>query len=178
MVRFDEGNYLLKEWSYKKSMEELLFQIENDDMTGRLWAVDQLSEFAANPLALNSWKKRATEDVFWAVRAAAIEKLGEYSPAENKDLIKKAAGDESSRVRTAAIRTLGAMNDPSLKDFYKQSFKTDKSYAVQAEALIAIGKCGTKSDISFLKEAGTKHSYRDVVSAAAQKALAEISGDQ
>ena len=51
---------------------------------------------------------------------------------------------------------LGAMNDPSLKDFYKQTFKTDNSYAVQAEALIAIGKCGTKSDISFLKRCRDK----------------------
>ena len=178
MVRFDEGNYLLKEWSYKKSMEELLFQIENDDMTGRLWAVDQLSEFAANPLAIDTWKESATDDVFWAIRAAAIEKIGEFSVTENMDLIRKATGDESSRVRTAAIRTLGAMNDPSLKNFYKQTFKTDNSYAVQSAALIAIGKCGTKSDISFLKEAGKKPSYRDVVSSAAQKAMAQISGDQ
>ena len=178
MVRFDEGNYLLKEWSYKKSMEELLFQIENDDMTGRLWAVDQLSEFAANPQAIDTWKKSATDDVFWAIRAAAIEKIGEFSPTENMDLIRKATGDESSRVRTAAIRALGAMNDPSMKDFYKQTFKTDNSYAVQSAALIAIGKCGTKSDISFLKEAGKKPSYRDVVSNAAQKAMAQISGDQ
>ncbi len=177
MVRFDEGNYLLKEWSYKKGLEELLFQIENDDMTGRLWAVGQLSEYSDNPLTVESWKKSATGDAFWAVRAAAIEQIGKFSAVENLDLIEKAAGEESSKVRTAAIRVLGELKDPSHKNFFMQTFKTDNSYAVQSEALIAIGKCGAKSDISFLKEAELQQSYRDVVSHAAKKALELITGD-
>jgi len=178
MVRFDEGNYLLKEWSYKKELEELLFQLENDDMTGRLWAVEQLAEYSDDPLTIDAWKRSAGEDTFWAVRAAAIKQMGEFSPVENLDQIKKATADESSRVRTAAIKALGDLEDPAFKNFFRQTFRTDNSYAVQSEALIAIGKCGSKSDISFLKEAETHKSYRDVVSQAAQKAMTFINTGQ
>ncbi len=42
MVRFDEGNWLLKEWTFSKSKEELSYQSQNDDLIGRNWASDQL----------------------------------------------------------------------------------------------------------------------------------------
>jgi len=175
MVRFDEGNYLLKEWTYKKSLDELLYQAMKDDMTGRLWAAGQLSEYSGNPKTVESWKKIATEDEFWAVRAAAIEQISKFYAAENIDLIKNAAREKSSKIRAAAIRVLGDLKDPSFKSFFKQIFKTDNSYAVQSESLTAIGKCGNRSDISFLNEAGLQKSYRDVVKSAAENAIKTIS---
>lgn len=147
-------------------------------MTGRLWAAGQLSEYSGNLKTVESWKKIATEYEFWAVRAAAIEQIGKFYAAENIDLIKNAAREESSKVRAAAIKALGELKDPSLKNLFKQTFKTDNSYAVKSETLIAIGKCGNKSDISFLKEAGLQKSYRDVVSNAAKKAIVLISGNK
>jgi len=42
LVRFDEGNYLLKEWTFNKSKKELEFQSKNDDIIGRNWAKKQL----------------------------------------------------------------------------------------------------------------------------------------
>jgi hypothetical protein len=53
-------------------------------------------------------------------------------------------------------------------------FKIDNSYAVKSEALIAIGKCGSKSGLNFLKKAGLQSSYADVVSQAAEKAAEMI----
>lgn len=42
MVRFDENNWLLKEWTFKKTKEELEFQSKYDDIIGRNWAKAQL----------------------------------------------------------------------------------------------------------------------------------------
>ena len=36
MVRFDEGDILLKEWSLDKPVSELLYQLEHDNVIGRL----------------------------------------------------------------------------------------------------------------------------------------------
>ena len=44
LVRFDEGNWLLKEWKFKKSKEELEFQSKYDDIIGRKWAREQLEK--------------------------------------------------------------------------------------------------------------------------------------
>ena len=69
---------------------------------------------------------------------------------------------------------LGNLTDPKLKRFYKEVFNSDNSHATKSEALIAIGKCGNKSDISFLKKAGLQESYADVVSIAAREAIEMI----
>lgn len=42
LVRFDEGNWLLKEFGFEKSKEELLYQSEHDDLIGRKWAEERL----------------------------------------------------------------------------------------------------------------------------------------
>ncbi len=48
MVRFDEENWLLKEWTFKKSKEELEFQSKYDDVIGRKWAKEQLKKVTSN----------------------------------------------------------------------------------------------------------------------------------
>jgi aminopeptidase N len=174
LVRFDDGNYLLKEWTYKNSLKELLYQVNNDDMTGRLWAVGQLSEYSNDPQTIAVWKQVAENDEFWAVRAAAIEQIGLHHGKDNVELLKAGAAEERSRVRAVAINKLGELKDPGLKEFYQEVFKKDNSYAVKSEALIAIGKCGSKSDLNFLKKAGLQSSYADVVSQAAKTAAEMI----
>ena len=51
LVRFDEGNYLLKEITFNKSLPELMYQAENDDMIGRLTAVNELRSFSSDKSA-------------------------------------------------------------------------------------------------------------------------------
>jgi len=43
-VRFDEGNSLLKEWKFDKSLDELLFQLKNDAVIGRMWSASWARE--------------------------------------------------------------------------------------------------------------------------------------
>ena len=71
LVRFDEGNHLLKELVFPKRIEELIFQLENDDVPGRLWAVGQLKKHLDKPEAGSALEKSVAEDPFPAVREAA-----------------------------------------------------------------------------------------------------------
>jgi len=43
LVRFDEGNHLLKEWTFPKEIGELIYQAKHDDVIGREWAVRKLA---------------------------------------------------------------------------------------------------------------------------------------
>lgn len=45
LVRFDEGNVLLKELNFLRSREELLFQLRKDDVIGRMEAASELVRF-------------------------------------------------------------------------------------------------------------------------------------
>ena len=49
MVHFDEGDILLKEWTFRKTTDELLYQLKHDEAMGRMWAVDELQKRLHDP---------------------------------------------------------------------------------------------------------------------------------
>jgi aminopeptidase N len=174
LVRFDEGNYLLKEVTFRKSLQELIYQAEHDDMIGRLTAVNELRSFSNDKSALAVWTDLSTHDPFWAVRQAALENLGKYPGEKSTDLFKACLMDKNSKVRVSAIRILGDLKDPKLIKLFERTFKTENSYAARAESLRSIGKCGSKQQLAFLKEAETKKSYRNIISKASADARSII----
>jgi len=191
LVHFDEGNWLLKEWSYPKTTRELLYQARNDDVIGRQWAVRQLGggEAAgavaggasgitgANSQVTETLTLVAQEDSFWAVRVAALEsRAGLREPTPPVELFKAAGGGENSRVRRTAIRLLGETRDPALVSLFRERFSADDSYQAQAETLRSIGRTGDRSQLPFLREALAVPSHQNVIRQAAEWAIAEISG--
>jgi aminopeptidase N len=172
LVRFDAESVLLKEWSFEKSLKELLYQVEKDDVIGRMWAVQELSEYEDREIAVSALKNAAGQDSFWAVRREAVQVLGNFQDDRMIDLLKNISReDERSQVRLAAIDALGDYKDKSLVSLFRQCFEKDTSYAVQAEALRAIGKSGDRSQLSFLEKALQLPSYRNWVKDAAQAAI-------
>jgi aminopeptidase N len=176
LVRFDEGNWLLKEWTYDKSAEELLYQARYDDVIGREWAVRQLKGPTNNPQLAEELMAIAREDAFWAVRVAALETLAASGGTGAIELYKTAADDANSRVRSTAVRLLGGMSDPEMVPFFRARFEADDSYQVQAETLRAIGRSGDQSQLEFLRQASEMASPRDVVRRAATSAIEVLTG--
>jgi aminopeptidase N len=174
LVRFDEGNYLLKEWTFDKNLDELLYQLKNDDVIGRSWAASELAKFGDDSRTINSLIDRAQNDEFWAVRRSAVETFGKLRKREHIDLFKEKCGDQNSSVRVTALRILGNYEDAELVSFFVKRFKEDDSYLAQAEALRAIGKCGDRSQLSFLKEVSQMKSPRNVIKRAADWAIKKI----
>ena len=161
LVRFDEGNYLIKEWTFDKSAEELLYQLENDDVIGRMWAAAELTDHRA-------LEKAARSDPFWSVRVAALEALGKTASVE---FLKPRALDGNSKVRVVALRLLGELERVELAPFFIECFEGDDSYLVQAEAVRAFGKVADASARSFLERPAALDSPRDVIASAARAAL-------
>jgi aminopeptidase N len=174
LVRFDEGNFLLKEWTFEKEMEELLYQLNNDDVIGRMWAASELVKFDGNSLVAEELKERMQNDPFWAVRRSALEALSKINVKMDVELLKKMCRDKNSKVRTTAIRILGDTKDSELVSFFKDQFKMENSYVAQAEAIRSIGKCVHRSQISYLEDVARMKSPRDVIKRAADWALKEL----
>lgn len=174
MVRFDEGNYLLKEWTFEKGLDELLYQLQNDDVIGRDWAASELAKFGDEERAINGLIDSAQNDGFWAVRRTSIETLGKLKREEDIELFKDKCTDPSSKVKVSALRMLGDYEDPGLVSFFKARFEKDDSYLAQAEALRSIGTCGDESQIAFLKKAAEMMSPRNVIGRAADWAIKKI----
>ena len=174
LIRFDEGNHLLKEWTFRKTIDELLYQAMHDDGIGRQWATARLAEFGSDQRIIRTLSRIAKEDPFWAVRKQAVESLGKVGAGNRVNLFKKLTKDSNSQVRSAALNGLGDTNNRKLLPFFKTCFKEDDSYRVQAAALQSIGKCGGKSDLPFLEKAVLIESPRNILKRAAEWAKKNI----
>jgi HEAT repeat protein len=143
-------------------------------MIGRLTAVNELRTFSSDESTQALWIRIATHDAFWAVRQAALENAGKYSGLKSVELFKTCLNDENSKVRLSAIRLLGDLKDPKMNKLFVKMFESENSYAVKAELLRSIGKCGDRQQLSFLRAAESEKSYRNVVGKAANEAIAMI----
>jgi len=174
LVRFDEDNVLIKEITFPKERDELLYQLKHDDVIGRMDAAAGLLAFKEDPRVVAGLTASVQSDPFWAVRKSSLEALALLKPKNGPAVFKKACQDPDSQVRAAALLALGDLKDRTLLDFYKGLFQKDASYRVQAEALAAIGKAGDHAAVPFLRQAAAVPSYRDMVRKAAETALTQI----
>jgi aminopeptidase N len=175
LVRFDAANELIKEVTFPKDTAELLYQLRNDDVIGRMAAAGELAAAPDRPgvFAGLSWSARS--DPFWAVRRQAVGALAQrmQSP-EVSALLRKACQDPHSSVRAAAVGALGASKDKRLGAFYKDLFRKDGSVRVRAEALRALGLTGDASVVPFLRESAAVPSHQNMIRRAAEDALKQL----
>ncbi|MCU0227494.1 MAG: HEAT repeat domain-containing protein [Bryobacterales bacterium] len=175
LIRFDEGNHLLCEFEFAKASAELLHQLQEDDVTGRMWAARQLARHRQHPGVLRSLQQSARNDAFWGVRREALRATGDFPDEGLTAFWKECADDQKSAVRVAAIQLLASRRDPSLRDWFLQRFREDDSYLAQAEAVRALGQCGSQEDLPFLRAAAVEPSPRDVIRKAAREAISQLS---
>jgi HEAT repeat protein len=199
MVRFDAGDYLLKELAFERPVEELIYQLAHDDTMGRMWAVGQLGRHADDPRVAPALIQAARSDVFWAVRRDALYVLGGFEgPVEMDErnnipftrlnngfrlgkfptgtlagFLKKRAADPNARVRTAALWALGNLEDRTLVPFLKDRFAAEDSYTAQSAILVTLGKTDDASLAPFFEEAARTKAHA-VVTQAGEWALREI----
>ena len=174
LVRFDEGNALLKEVTFPKELDGLLYQLRQDDVIGRMGAATELLRFKDDPRTFDALSASAQSDPFWAVRRSAIDALGQLPDARRQAALRKTCLDRSSTVRTASLAALGNLKDQALVEFFKERFANDDSELVKAEALRALGKTGDPGVIPFVQKAVATPSHRNLVGNAAAQALKQL----
>jgi len=173
LVRFDPDNVLLKEITFPKQRDELLYQLSHDDVIGRMSAAAELAVLTGDSVAVGELAASAQGDPFWAVRRGAVEALAQTGGASSAAVIRKAATDAHPSVRTAALVALGDLKDRSLLAFFKARFAEDASDAVRAESLRAVGKLGDPSTVPFLEQCAAVPSYRNLIATAAKQAIGQ-----
>ena len=164
----------MKEWTFDKTLEELLYQLKNDDVIGRMWAALEIIKYKNDEKTAAALLDSAKSDPFWNVRVNAVNTLEKLQRTEDLPFFREKGSDENSKVRTAAIRVLGDAKIPKNAAFLKDRFKKETSYLAQSEILRAIGKLGDKSHIQFLEAAAKIKSPRNVLNRTANQVIEEI----
>ena len=122
MVHFDEGDILLKEWTLKKPVPELLYQLDHDGVIGRIWAAGALQAHLDDVLVQSALTTAAIHDEFWAVRQKALQILGTVQDEATVNLLKaRVMQDGDRRVRVAALSALDNFLDPELRPFFLEA---------------------------------------------------------
>ncbi|KXK04743.1 MAG: aminopeptidase N [Acidobacteria bacterium OLB17] len=197
IVNFDYEGTLLKEMTFKKSADELLYQMANDkDVIGRRWAIGELEGLAKADKAVeakyvDALLVSAEKDPFWRVRRAALVYLadlyspqpppGQPRPAAKLDpkveaVVLRLAKDKESLIRTDAIRLLGQTKDAKFATQYLAALN-DRSYSVIDEAAVALGETKDPRAFDALDKLAKTKSWRDRIMVAGLNGLAAL-GDK
>ena len=180
LVNFDFESTWIKEITFEKTFEELLYQLLNDkDILGRLSAMTELVNIAKNEKTsqkdkLKTYKalrKIITGDSYWRLRFNAVWQLQSLlapstqdNPAsldkETTEMLLEIIKNDSSWVKTNAIRFLGMTCNPEYSDIYINAFN-DKSDRVVNAAAIALGKSKSPEAFDALVKLKDKPSWKN-----------------
>jgi aminopeptidase N len=119
-IRWDKGDWILDITDFPRSTAMMQYQlVYDDDVLGRIEAVQVLAQRPADQLALDALIRSARNDRFWLVRSRAVGALGEWGSDSSraairqmqsvKEALVRATFDPDARVRQNAAAALGRL---------------------------------------------------------------------
>ena len=185
LVHFDYGSTIIKEVVFEKPTSELAYQLtRDDDVTGRVWALNQLTTRLNAKETAEADKQQIVAAIagalggekFWGVRSELAAALGGRNSAEARAALLAATKDSDARVRASAVGALAKSKDPELAGVYLPLLN-DQSYGVIRAAALALGDSKAASAYDALTKLIAAPSWRDQVRASALTGLANL-GDK
>lgn len=193
LVNFDYESTLLKEMKFEKSVDELLYQMQNDkDVLGRRWAMGELEKKAADavnkPRVVEGLINSAEKDPFWRIRRAALSIIANiYSPdpppGQDRPAFKLDANVEQSMMRLAkdtkpiirgeAMELLGETQDKKYADIFLSALN-DRSYTVIDQSALALSRVKDPRAFDALVKLTTTSSWKDRIAIAGMNGLAAL----
>ncbi|HJQ11936.1 MAG TPA: M1 family metallopeptidase [Gemmatimonadaceae bacterium] len=189
-IRWDKGNWILDLSDFPRSTGMLQYQlVYDDDVLGRIEAVELLSERPTDRNALDALRRAARNDRFWAVRARAVDALGAWGSDTSRagaspmravtDAIMAATRDNDSRVRQSAVNALGSLvvsgvaaRDAAIR--LRQLARDDPSYIVRGAALAGDIRIERNAALPLAKQLMAAQLWEDVIRKPALTALKAI----
>jgi aminopeptidase N len=185
LVNFDYQSTLIKELRFNKPTHALVYQLTHDqDVTGRLWALDQLKSRISDtavPAAersqiLSALTGALTSDTFWGARVNLARALSGMSGSQVRAALVSATRDPDANVREAAVSSLDNSNDVSLAPLYQLLLK-DPSYSVVRASALALGATKAPSAFDHLSNLSLEPSWRGTLATSALQGLTVL-GDK
>lgn len=185
LVHFDYGSTVIKEVKFDKPADELVYQLtRDDDVTGRLWALGQLTNRLNEKDVSTAERQKITaalgaalnNDKFWGVRVDVAAAVSGLPDTDIRAALLAATKDKDARVRSSAIAALGKSKEPALASVYLP-FLNDQSYATIRAAALALGDTKDKTAYDALVKLVDVPSWRDQIRTSALTGLANL-GDK
>ena len=186
-IRWDKGNWILDLTDFPRSTAMMRYQLVNDDdVLGRIEAVDVLAQRPADQVALDALVRATRNDRFWGVRARAVDAIGTWASEPSRATIRPmqnvkaalivATRDPDARVRAEAVEALGRLavdgNAPlEVIIRLREVARSDRSLIVRGAALGADIRLEKNGAIPLAKQLMAPEVWQDVIRTPALSAL-------
>jgi aminopeptidase N len=189
-MRWDKGNWILDITDFPRSTSMLRYQmVYDDDVLGRIEAVDVLSRRPADPAALKALMGSTLNDKFWAVRARAVDAIGNWGSDPSKAALPamhsvagalvSATRDPDARVRQQAATGLGrlTLSGTTARDVkirVREIARRDPSFIVRGAALASDIRLEKNAALPLAKQMMAEVLWQDVIRTPAINALKAV----
>ena len=189
-IRWDKGNWVLDLTDFPRSTSMMQYQLVNDDdVLGRIEAVDVLAQRPADRLALDALVRSTRNDRFWGVRSRAVDAIGIWGSDSTRSRIGPmrsvtnalvvATRDPDARVRQEAATALGrlALTSAAGRDVVirlRDMARRDPNIIVRGAALGADIRQEKNAAIPLAKQLMTPQVWQDVIRTPAINALKAV----
>ena len=174
-IRWDKGDWLLDVTDFPRPTTMLVYQLaHDDDITGRLEAVDLLADRSDELVALRALAA-ASRDTLVSVRQLAVAALARQgSMPLAADAILAATNDPDARVRKEAATSLASVRTGAASSRARELATSDSSLLVQGAALFTVASLDGPRALDLIRAALGRDSWRDLSRTYAVHALATV----
>lgn len=178
MVLFDEGNLIPKYLTHKKSMHELVYQLNHaPHVNDRIWAADELGKLSARKPVVEALFESLNSDEFFGVRVASANAIGKLKPKKAESKLMEAVEDQDNRVKRACVRSLKHYKGDDVRDFLIGFLKEGEKDFLVNDAFNSLAKVDTAAFNSKLDWAFNFDSHGDMLRRSAIRAISKKKTD-
>ncbi len=172
MVSFDGRGALVADIRFEKSPAELVHQLNNDELPGRLRALRQLAErYPSNPETLNAIRSLLASDAHWSLKAEGTLLLKNLGSNDAETLLLSRLSAQEYHSRKAAVIALGSRFTDAARSALRKTVESEKNDDVAATALVSLATVDPSLSPEYLRSQLQKDSWYDVKRLAALKAI-------
>jgi aminopeptidase N len=175
MVSIDSKGALVAEIHFDKSLEELIYQVRNDQLPGRIRALRQLvKKYPVHTNTIQLIEDIIISSEFWGLKAEATLLLGQIRSIEAQKVINRALQEQDYQIRKAAALALCEFPPEFAQMTLKDIIENDEHHDVVAAAIVALAKVHPDGNSNFIAQQIGRSSWYDEITMACLKAFAEI----
>ncbi len=179
-VSIDPYNKIpLKKVELKAPRHMLIAQLKQGNTVEKIDAARALASIVSKDV-IDALAEAISDNNFWGVVAEAAKALANIKSDEAyKALINSYHRVRHPKARRAVIRAIGEFKKEESINLLNRVIHEEEngSYYIQAEAVVALGKSGSKRAIPYIMSALQIRSHNEVVRAAAMSAFGEVKDD-
>ncbi len=176
-VIFDQGNWLVADIEIARTLDEVLFQLEQGDLAAKLQAARQVTtDFPRRMSAVEALAELlADEDAHWGLRQEVALDLGAIGGDTATRALRGALDNKDRRVRRAAALALADVGSDAAAELLRTVVETDTAAEVAGVAAFALGRMRATGAGGFLEDQLSRESpWGNVITIGALLGLAEL----